>query len=157
MTLSVLLTALLVSADAFFVGVSLHLRRAWILSALLIGYAFAAYGISFLIHERIDAEILRWFVAAAFLCMGIRNFFGGGDKTNILLLSMVMSVDVIVAVLSLSVEYDCPMFVPVAVGASHLLAIFIGVALGETCGINRFRSIVSGVCLILVAILKIIV
>jgi putative Mn2+ efflux pump MntP len=157
-----------VSADALFVGVFLTAvklcwrRYAFLLSVILMANSFLAYGVSYLING-INADILRYLVAAAFLCIGIKNFCGkANDRTEIsllrtIMLGCLMSVDVVVATVGLSVEYNCPVIAPVAVGLAHFAAIFAGGFLAYAAKfLNRCRRAISGMCLIIVAIVKIV-
>jgi len=163
---AIMITILLVSVDALFVGMSLRLQKdfklyyLFIIFSIILAFSIAFYFVAGAVVERIDfaPNIL---VGVAFTLLGIRNLFAKDEEKmvlaigSIVVLGLVMSIDAVVATVALTLEHGNIFFIPILAGASHLLLLLIG------CFIARFiktshkvHNLISAFCLFLVALLS---
>jgi putative Mn2+ efflux pump MntP len=162
----ILLTSLLVSADAFFVGLSLSTNhKRWYIGVLFIisiltSFAFLAWFVHGLANN-LFGNFLQYIIIVFFTILGIKNILSFSPaptaRKNILgllSLGLCMSIDVVLTVVSLSAE-TAKIVVPFAVVAAHIFAIFLGGFLGKLFAKpTKHRNTLSGVCLIVVALIK---
>ena len=166
MSVPILTTAVLVSLDALFVGMSLKLRKdfkysfAVFITCVLLVMSAIAYFIAGALIEFVHFKT-SWFVGGAFLLLGAKNLFAKDEEQMvptmgaILVLGFVMSIDCVVATVALTIDQGEIFFIPITVSFGHFAFMLAG------CGAARFiktthtvHNIISASCLFLVSILN---
>jgi putative Mn2+ efflux pump MntP len=129
MAVSIILTACLVSVDAFFIGLCVKIPRILFILCILTLFAFTSFIISDFFNWA-DDNMAGYLSGVIFILLGIKNFFNKDGKSNFssvysVVLACAMSVDVIVATLTLCIS-GAGVFSPIAVIAAHAIALLFG-------------------------------
>ena len=167
MWLAILVTTLLVSTDAFFIGISLGATRGYrfrylfLISAILFLFSAFSFCIATAAKGFIDLDF-SVMVGVTFIVLGLTNLASKDDTScgiaikKIVLLGLVMSIDVVVATTSLTLKYSA-IFIPCVLAASHFLFLMCGSVLTKYIHMpQKVRSIISAVCLITVGVLNLV-
>ena len=162
----IVITALLVSLDALFVGMSLKLQKGFkltylfIIASIILVTSVTAYFIAGVLSEHIsfDTSIL---VGAAFSILGIRSLFDKDEDKMVMasgtiaILGLIMSIDGVVATTVLTIEFGKVFLTPFLMPAGHLLFLLTGCFIARHIRTShKVHNIISASCLFLVAILN---
>jgi len=162
----IVITALLVSLDALFVGMSLKLQKGFkltylfIIASIILVTSVTAYFVAGVLSEHIsfDTSIL---VGAAFSILGIRSLFDKDEDKMVMasgtiaILGLIMSIDGVVATTVLTIEFGKVFLTPFLMPAGHLLFLLAGCFIAKYIRTShKVHNIISASCLFLVAILN---
>jgi len=163
---AILLTAIFVSLDAIFVGMSLKLQKGFkmpyifLISGILLTVSVAAYYTAGALTGFIGFDA-SWIIGGAFLLLGIRNLFAKDEDKMILttsaviVISLVMSIDCVVATVALVLEQGQTILIPVLIVFGHFVFLVAGSYAVKFIKLPRkLRNVISASCLFLVAILN---
>jgi hypothetical protein len=166
MYLGILITILLVSIDALFVGASLRLQRSFkfYYFFIIFGMILASSVVFFFVAEAIapyitfDTGIL---LGVTFTVMGIRAIFEKEEDGPLICIScivglgLMMSIDAVVATVALTIEYGNFIWIPVLAAGCHLLFLFVGSLAERFMKVSpKARRGISAGCMFLVAALN---
>ena len=162
----IVITALLVSLDALFVGMSLKLQKGFkliylfIIASIILVTSVISYFVAGAITEYISFET-SVLVGAAFLILGIRSLFDKDEDKMVMaagtiaVLGLIMSIDGVVATTALTIENGKVLLTPFLMPAGHLLFMLIGCCAAKYIKTShKVHNIISASCLFLVAILN---
>jgi len=160
----VIVTAVLVSLDALFVGMSLKLQKGFkwrylfIIAAIILALCtvayFAAGGVR--VHMNLHTG---WIIGLAFVLLGVKNLFTRDEAkitlsvAAIIVLGLVMSIDGVVATVVLSIDQMHTFWTPVLMPVGHLAFLVAGCFAARfiKCS-HKWHNIISAACLFLVAV-----
>ena len=158
-----IVSVLLVSLDALFVGVSLRLRKQFeplhnfIVFGVVLTMCTAACAAADALAVHIGFET-SWLAGGAFLLLGLKNLLAKEEEKialaigTIVALGFFVSIDGAVLSAALTIEYGRAILTPIIVAAAHLLFLFVGSMLACCIKLpHKWRSIISASCLFLVA------
>ena len=166
---SIVLTAFLIATDAFFIGLSLGVKKCFkvkylfVINTIIFTMCLITYSIVCLVKDYIDFNT-SLIVGIVFILMGLFAAFSkkSEDKNtstrlkNIFALGLVMSIDATMSTASLTMQSNT-FLIPVLIGLTHLIYTFAGYRLGKFLKFShRTSSIISGSCLVLVGVLNVV-
>lgn len=156
----IVLTALLVATDAFFIGLFLGLQKAkqsyfFIINGIIFLMCLIFYILAGLVKKSINFDTSP-IAGTFFLLMGLRNLVSNPNKKNnvftvkdAIIIGFVMSVDGIVATVTLTMDQTPVILIPAAIAASHLTYMFAGSFLARRIKWNcKISQIISCICFI---------
>ena len=162
----IIITAILVSLDALFVGMSLKLQKGFrlaylfVIASIILITSLAAYFVAGAIAEHVTFET-SVFVGAAFLILGIRSLFDKDEDQmamatgTIAVLGLIMSIDGVVATTALTIEHGKILLTPFLMPIGHLLFLLAGCCIAKFIKTShKVHKVISATCLFLVAILN---
>jgi len=162
----IILTAILVSLDALFVGMSLKLQKGFkmiylfIIASIILATSAAAYFVAGAIVQYITFET-SVLVGAAFLILGIRSLFDKDEDKmamtagTIAVLGLIMSIDGVVATTALTIEHGKVFLTPFFMPSGHLLFMLAGCCIAKFIKTShKVHNIISASCLFLIALLN---
>jgi putative Mn2+ efflux pump MntP len=163
----IIVTALLLAVDAFFIGVSLGLERGFrrkhlvLINAIIFAMCVVVFFVAVRLREyiRFDTSIL---VGCVFIVLGLIGVLSRGDGKRdgmglrrVLVLGLVMSVDAMVGTVALATTQAPTFWIPVIIGATHLVYTMVGSSLAGRIRIPaRASGKIAGACLMLVGLLN---
>ena len=166
MYVPIIVTIILISLDAVFIGMSLKLQRSFnirvisIISATIFSICVSAYFVAGLLAEYIGFNA-SWFVGIAFLLLAIRHLFAKSEENKlytvkvIIFLGIIMSIDAVVATTVLTLEHDKTFLIPILAFVGHLIFLLIGGLIARFINPpSTIHKIISASCLFLIAILN---
>jgi len=163
---AIIVTTMLVSIDAFFVGMALKLqnnfkpRVVFLISLVIATICFSAYLVAGLLTEYINFQT-SWIVGFAFLLLGIRHLFSKGKEKEtislrtIVALGVLMSVDAVVATVVLTLEHGQSILTPTLASMGHLMFLLVGGFIARLIKTSKkTHKIFSAGCLFFIAALN---
>lgn len=164
MYVGIMVTILLVSLDALFVGASLRLQKSFkyyyffIIFGLILVSSIIFYFLAEAFAHFIDFDT-GILLGVTFTIMGIRAMFEKEEDgplvciTCMFALGAIMSIDAVVATIALTIEYGNLIWIPVLAAACHLLFLFVGSFSERFLKVSpKIRRIISAGCMFLIAI-----
>lgn len=156
----------LISLDALFVGMSLKLQKGFrwrylfVISTIIMIFSSVAYVVACSLKDFIAFD-LSWIVGTIFVFLGIKNLFASDRQKksvsllSTILLGIIMSIDAVVATVSLTIDQVQTFLIPVLLTAGHLLFLFVGAFVIHFIRMPPlWQNIISATCLFAVAMLK---
>jgi len=163
--ISIFTTAILVSLEALFVGISLRLQQGFklaftfLISGFLLVMSIIAFFASRVLTKFIDFEI-SWLIGCAFILLGIMTLLSKDEgKTNlnigtIIVASLIMAIDCVLATIALTISHGEKLLIPITVSLGHLAMLIIGYYAIKIIKTSRkAHKIISASCLFFVAAL----
>jgi putative Mn2+ efflux pump MntP len=165
MYISIIATAILVSLEALFVGISLKLQKgfklvfAFMISGFLLAMSIIAFFASRVLIRFIGFEI-SWLVGGAFILLGIMTLFAKGEKQanlnigTIIMASLIMSIDCVAATIALTISHGEKLVIPLMISLGHLVMLIAGYYAAKIIKTSyKVRKIISASCLFIIAVL----
>jgi len=166
MYVAIIVTTMIVSIDAFFVGMALKLQNNFkprvvlLISSVIATICFSAYFVAGKLAEYINFNT-SWIVGVAFLLLGIRHLFskekekGNISLRTIIALGVLMSVDAVVATTVLTLEHGPSILTPVLASLGHLMFLLIGGSIARFIKTRKkAHKVFSASCLFFIAALN---
>jgi putative Mn2+ efflux pump MntP len=165
--MAALLTVFLVSVDAFFIGLSLGVRRGFLYRHMLL-LTFIIFAVS-VFALAVAGKMLQYFdfaspyvIGGAFIALGIKNLFTKSTASEntvvlgkIFALGFVMSLDCAVSTTVFTIEYGVTLLIPIVITVCHLaLLLFGGFVVKRLKGTPKLQNLISAACLLLVGLFK---
>ena len=160
------ITASLVSLDAFFVGMSLRLKKdfnwlhLFVISSIILAMSVISYFAAGALIRHIDFET-SWIIGGVFALLGFRDLFAKDEETmalaigTIIVFGFIMSIDSMVGTIAVTVAHGKTLLSPVLMAGGHFLFLLIGsIAANFIKTSHKVHNILSASCLFLVAALN---
>ena len=166
MNVPILVTVIMVSIDAIFVGMSLGAQKGYktryslIIASIIFFCSLVSFFIAIAVKQTIHFNSSQ-ITGIAFTLLGIKNLFSKDEEKgtislgSIVILGFVMSIDAVVATFFLTIDQMHSVLIPISAAAGHLILLLAGSYLTRYIKMShKMHNVISASCLLLVAILN---
>jgi len=166
MNIVIIITVLLVSVDALFIGMYLKLQNNFkhhyllLLAFIKLICCMIAYLLASVIMKYINFDI-NFLVGIIFLILALETFFAGENKqktiniSSIILFGIIISLDGVLVTMVLTIDFGQIILIPLFVTISHLLFLITGSLAASYIETSyKLQNTISASCLLTIAILN---
>ena len=164
--MTILVTVIMISLDATFVGMSLGAQKGYknrypfIIASIILLCSLVSFFVALAVKQTLhfNSSVI---IGIAFVILGLKNLFARDEEkgtistASIIFLGFVMSIDAVVATFFLTIGQMHSILIPISAAAGHLLLLLLGSFLTKYIKMPHiYHNIVSASCLFIVAILN---